>query len=252
MVLKMKYLSFILIFSCISCTIRKPEKKETIKFKLKDGKEFSENFTYHNGIKGYPNTTHFGKILNEIKKGNLDNINKAINNSGRNSVLSFSLSHNINLTRYLLEQGADPNLTQAKVENYRPKPEKTTRQFNVKTNIMQFILPLNYFSDAYKYKTGEYSYDHYLESISRSALLLTYGAKINLKDYREGGALDNWPKEEEGKEFATEVCKKILEEKKIYKFDLQFLDYAKSCFVDKEIIEKIEKKIEEDKANTKK
>ncbi len=247
MVLKMKYLSFTLIFSCISCTIRKPEKKETIKFKLKDGKEFSENFTYHNGIKGYPNTTHFGKILNEIKKGNLDNINKAINNSGRGSVLSFSMSKNINITRFLLENGADPNLTQAKNENYRPKPEKTNRQFDLETNIIKYRLPLSYLLYFSKEKNDEY----YSKSILETALLLVYGAKINLKDYRGRSALDNWPKEEEGKEFATAVCKKILEEEKIYKFDLQFLDYAKSCFVDKKIIEKIEKKIEEDKANTK-
>ena len=62
---------------------------------------------------------------------------------------------------------------------------------------------------------------------SETALLLFFGAKIDKE------TLKNWPKNEDRNDFATEVCKELLEEKTLKKLDNKLIDYAEKNNVSK-------------------
>lgn len=252
--LKCYFLRSIYILLILSCGENENSRIETISFKLKNGKEFTEKFEISNKIFYYPNLEHFVKILKEIINEDKKNINLPINNNGDPPLYhALLIIKNIKLTRYLLEQGANVNISQAYAPNFRPKPPKSDDTYNLETNICKFDPPLISASLGLKYCIKHKNLKDEQEEINLKilgiCLLLTYGAKIKFKDNHGSDVLEFWPKEKEGKIFATSVIKELLKEENISKLDPDFITYAKECKVDNKILLKLETKQKRDEEN---
>ncbi len=260
------FLSFFSIaISCVESEKYIPESQD-IKLKLKNGSELDIKFLYRSGKKRYKSAIGFGNLINEVKRGNTRNINKSTNHFGimplskalhygknrgaRKFYSPDSRKKTLKLTRYLLENGADPNLTEVYFPNcLEPDDLYKKGLYNKKTKIMKLtpyaIRPPHYFK---KRKIRELTFEDYKQEIKKYALFLTFGAKLSTRGAYGKNAFDYWPKGENGKDFATRIIKELMEEDSISKLDdKNFIEYAESCEVGEKYIEKLKEKVKKNR-----
>ncbi len=217
------------------------------------------------------NIEDFAKRLKKIVNGDINELNIGGHYTG--PLLNFAcwLSpsdkiDSVKITRYLLEQGANPNIYKIYAPNYRWNHDD---RFNINTHIYKFNPPLfslassiefhkEYYDIAKKHiikneqniiiKGDKFNIDesstrnmiayfmkldfkHYINLITKTAILLAYGAKLKIKkNDRDEGNLDitkKWPKGKECLDFINEICKVLLKEESISKLDIDFIKYIK-------------------------
>lgn len=255
-----KLLKIVICYCLIYCLPERPVIKETVILKLKNGKEISEGYLITIGVGVHFNSGNrdLVKILREIKKGNKKNINACPANNYIASPLYLSILSGwkvkdyeedpgttigkVNVTRYLLEQGANPNQTEVYAPNYIHKKTESKKIFNLKTNMAKFQSPLCCAAfGVYDFKDKMYK-DKYKYSILQTSLLLSYGAKINKLGYDYQKPTDYWYKESLGKKYIIDICKQLLKEEDITKLDPDFLKYIIEHNIDKKLINRLKAK----------